>query len=55
MKTIESIERVSFIHDQIRKHWGYDKNINRSSNELVSELARDFADPTKDYFPFLFY
>ncbi len=24
-------------------------------NELVFELIRDLADPTKDYFPFLYY
>jgi len=31
------------------------KVINGSSNELVFEMTRDFSDPTKDFFPFLFY
>ncbi len=55
MKTIDSIEPLPFNHEKIQKYCGYDKWINGSSNELVFELTRDFADPTIDYFPFLFY
>ena len=36
-------------------HKGYIKSINNLSNELIFELSRDFADPIKDYFPFLFH
>jgi hypothetical protein len=55
MKTIDSIESLSFNHDQIEEHCTDDKYINELSNELVFELTGDFADPTLDYFPFLFY
>ncbi len=55
MKTIDSIESLSFNHDQIDKHCTDDKYINELSNELVFELIGDFADPTLDYFPILFY
>jgi len=33
---------------------GGEKQINGCRNEFIFELTRDFADPTKDYFPFLF-
>ena len=55
MQAIDSIQSIPFNHDNIQKYCDYDKRINRSSNELVFELTRDMADPTKDYFPFLFY
>ena len=55
MKTIDSIELVSFNFDNIQKYCSCDKEINISSNELVFELTRDLADPTKDYLPFVFY
>ena len=55
MKTIDTIEVVPFNHDKIQQYCGDDKEINKSSNEFVFELTRDLADPTKDYFPFLFY
>ena len=56
MKTIDSIEPLSFNHDQIKKYCIEDKkHYFRLRNKLVFELTRDFADPTLDYFPFLFY
>ncbi len=55
MKSIDSIETLPFNHEKIEQYCGDDKEINLSSNELVFELTRDLADPTKDYFPFLFY
>jgi hypothetical protein len=55
MKNIESVETESFNHDKIEKYCTSDKYFNKSSNEYVFELTRDLADPTKDYFPFLFY
>ena len=55
MQAIDSIQSIPFNHDNIQKYCGWDKWINCSSNELVFELTRDMADPTKDYFPFLFY
>ncbi len=55
MKTIDKIEAVSFNHEKIKQYCDYGKYINSSSNEIVFELTRDLADPTKDYFPFLFY
>ena len=55
MQAIDSIQSIPFNHDNIQKYCGCDKRINFSSNELVFELTRDMADPTKDYFPFLFY
>ena len=33
----------------------HDKFNNGSFNELIFEVTRDFADPTLDFFPFLFY
>ena len=39
----------------MRQYCDYDKFNNGSSNEFVFELTRDLADPTKDYFPFLYY
>ena len=33
----------------------HDKFNNGSFNELIFEATRDFADPTLDFFPFLFY
>ena len=55
MKTIDSIEALPFNHDKIEQYCENDKYNNCSSNEFVFELTRDLADPTKDYFPFLFY
>ena len=55
MQAIDQIQSIPFNHDYIQKYCTYDKYINHSSNELVFELTRDMADPTKDYFPFLFY
>ena len=55
MKTIDIIEPIPLNHDKINEYCNLDKYINGSSNELVFELTRDLADPTKDYFPFLFY
>ena len=55
MKTIDSIEIIPFDHEEIKEHCGFNKWINNLSNELVFELSRDFADPIKDYFPFLFH
>ena len=55
MKTIHSIEALPFNHDKIEQYCENDKYNNCSSNEFVFELTRDLADPTKDYFPFLFY
>jgi hypothetical protein len=55
MKNIDSIESIPFNHENIYEYWDDDKEINGSSNELVFELTRDLADPTKDYFPFIFY
>ena len=55
MQAIDSIQSIPFNHHNIQKYWGNDKYFNQSSNELVFELTRDMADPTKDYFPFLFY
>jgi hypothetical protein len=45
MKTINYIETIPFDYQIIEKHLGYNKWINRISNELVFELSRDFADP----------
>jgi len=55
MQAIDQIQSIQFNHDNIQKYCDNDKLVNRSSNELVFELTRDMADPTKDYFPFLFY
>ena len=55
MKTIYSTETIPFNHEIIKNHCGSNKLINRVSNELVFELSRDFADPIKDYFPYLFH
>jgi hypothetical protein len=55
MNAIDSIEPLPFNHEKIKKYCDHDKNFNNSSNELVFELTRDLADPTKNYFPFLFY
>jgi hypothetical protein len=55
MQTVDSIQSVTFNHDKIKEYCSYDKEINFSSNELVFELTRDIADPTNDFFPFLFY
>ena len=45
IKTIISVETIPFDHEEIRKHLGYNKDINILSNELVFELSRDLADP----------
>ncbi len=55
METLDSIKPLPFNYEKIQEHCSYDKLINGSSNELVFELTRDLADPTKDYFPFLFH
>ncbi len=55
MQTIDSIEQLPFNNEKIRQYCDMDKWNNLSSNELVFELTRDLADPTKDYFPFIFY
>ena len=55
IKTIDSTEVLPFDHNTIDYHLGRNKLMNKLSNELVFELSRDFADPTKDYFPFLLY
>ena len=55
MQAIDQIQSIPFNHDNIDEYCNFDKEFNRSSNELVFELTRDMADPTKDYFPFLFY
>ncbi len=56
MKTVDSIEAVSFNHDNLKPFCNNNKCV-RSLNgiELVFELTRDLADPTKDYIPFIFY
>ena len=41
--------------EKIKEYCTWDKFLNCSSNELVFELTRDIADPTNDFFPFLFY
>ena len=55
MQAIDKIQSIPFNHVNIKEYFGCDKLINGSRNELVFELTRDMADPTKDYFPFLFY
>ncbi len=55
MNGIDSIKTVPFNRDEIEQYFGCDKTINGNNNDLVFELTRDLADPTKDYFPFLFY
>ena len=55
MQTVDSIQSVPFNHDKIKEYCTWDKSINCSSNELVFELTRDIADPTNDFFPFIFY
>ena len=56
MKTVDSIEALSFNHGKLRPFCDYNKIINDlSCIELVFELTRDLADPTKDYLPFIFY
>ena len=54
MKTINTIEQIQFNNEKIKQYCSCDKFNNQSRYELVFELTRDFADPTKDYFPFLF-
>ena len=41
--------------DILQDECSNDKFNNGTSNEYVFEMIRDFADPTKNYFPFLFY
>ena len=55
MNSIDSIEQLPFNYQKIKQYLGLNKWNNGSNNELVFELTRDLADPTKDYFPFIFY
>jgi hypothetical protein len=54
-KTTDSIMQVLFNHEKIKESSDWDKYINYSSNELVFEQVRDFANPTFNYCPFLLY
>ena len=59
MKNKDIIEPIPFNYDNEKFKdylWhGYEKWINSSYYELVFELTRDLADPTFDYFPFLYF
>ena len=55
MQTVDQIQSVPFNHEKIEEYRTEDKYVNGSSNELVFELTRDIADPTNDFFPFIFY
>ena len=56
MKTVASIEAVSFNHDKLKPYCNLKKSVNSLNGiELVFEITRDLADPTKDYIPFIFY
>ncbi len=54
-KSIEKIDAVSFDNEILKEYCKNDKVMNGNSNELVFESIRDLQDPTKEYFPFLFY
>jgi hypothetical protein len=55
MKKIDEIDQVPFNYDRLKDYCCQDKQVNGTSNELVFELTRDMADPTKDFFPFIFH
>jgi hypothetical protein len=55
MKKIDEIDQVPFNYDRLKDYCSQDKQVNGTSNELVFELTRDMADPTKDFFPFIFH
>ena len=55
MKKIDQIESVSFECNLMEEYCVREKLKNRLSNKQVFEITRDFADPTLDYFPFIFY
>ena len=56
MKTVDSIEAVSFNHDKLKPYSNFKKSVNSLNGiELVFEITRDLADPTNDYIPFIFY
>ena len=55
MKKIDEIDQQPFNYDRLKDYCSQDKQVNGTSNELVFELTRDMADPTKDFFPFIFH
>ncbi len=55
MKSHDCIENKTFDEKFLRDQSSNDKFNNGSINEMIFEVTRDFADPTSDWFPFLFY
>ena len=49
MKKIDEIDQQPFNYDRLKDYCCQDKQVNGTSNELVFELTRDMADPTKDF------